>query len=114
MYLIENTSGDILDTRPTYEEAVDRASAMLADDPELGTLEVFRSEHQATVTHGPGPDWDSVIVVLKPDEKLAALASMRREFHCDPDESAGYDLDDPKHPTFYERMSAVWDDREKV
>lgn len=44
-------------------------------------------------------------------EWLAEAASVRRIFESAAD---AYDLDDPKHPTYHERMSALWDNREKV
>ncbi len=28
------------------------------------------------------------------------------------DEDCGYDLDDPKHPSYHDRMSDLWDMRE--
>jgi len=31
----------------------------------------------------------------------------------DDDGETGYALDDPKHPTYHDRMSAVWDERER-
>jgi len=30
------------------------------------------------------------------------------------DNDSGYELSDPKHPTFYERIVDVWDNREKI
>ena len=36
----------------------------------------------------------------------------RREFRCDPDESAGaYELSDPKHPDFHSVHADIWDSR---
>lgn len=29
------------------------------------------------------------------------------------DDDTGYDLDDPKHPSFYERAVWAWDNRDK-
>jgi hypothetical protein len=29
-------------------------------------------------------------------------------------DDTGYELGDPKHPTFHERFSDIWDNREKV
>ena len=29
-------------------------------------------------------------------------------------DDTGYDLSDPKHPTYHDRMADVWDSREKV
>lgn len=45
---------------------------------------------------------------------VAEAHAARLEFLCVPDESGGYASDDPKHPTYHERMSALWDNREKV
>lgn len=33
-------------------------------------------------------------------------------FRCNPDESGGYEPDDPKHPTYHERAADLWDMRE--
>jgi hypothetical protein len=30
------------------------------------------------------------------------------------DDDTGYELDDPKHPTYHDRMSEVWDSRDKT
>lgn len=36
----------------------------------------------------------------------------RRVFKCDPDESGGYDVSDPKHPDFHSVHADIWDARE--
>lgn len=38
----------------------------------------------------------------------------RVAFLCDPDESGGYDISDPKSEGYHDRMSAIHDNREKV
>src|SRR5579859_1251587 len=35
-----------------------------------------------------------------------------RKWGYNPDEDSGYALTDPKHPTFHDRMSSLYDDRE--
>jgi hypothetical protein len=35
-------------------------------------------------------------------------------FECDPDESGGYDLSDPKHPDWHSVHADLYDNREKV
>lgn len=69
-FLIETSAGDILGYGNDEAEAVAQAKALLSDDPELGQLDIYRSEHLATVTHGPTANWETEIVVLKPGEKI--------------------------------------------
>lgn len=38
---------------------------------------------------------------------------MSGAFRCDPDESCGYDTSDQKHPDYHDRMSAVYDLRDR-
>lgn len=74
------------------------------------------------------PDLDSAIFAMEQigseeridlrcvDEDGAVLAVaviIERAFMCNPDESAGaYELDDPKHSTYFDRMADLWDMRE--
>lgn len=46
-------------------------------------------------------------------EGMAVLAAMRAggAFECDPDESAGYDRDDPKHPDWHSVHADHYDAR---
>jgi hypothetical protein len=43
-------------------------------------------------------------------EAEEARASMPPNFG-EEDEDSGYDLSDPKHPTYHDRMSEIWDSR---
>jgi len=51
---------------------------------------------------------------------LAERDEAQREFRCNPDESAGmadetgYALEDPKHPTYFDRAVEAWDNRDKT
>lgn len=48
--------------------------------------------------------------------RLDILRARGQAFACDPDESCvddtGYDLRDPKHPSWPEALAVVWDGRE--
>jgi len=50
--------------------------------------------------------WDAVAPWLA--ERDAARVSMPAR-----DDGDGYALDDPKHPTYHERMSGLWDNRDR-
>jgi hypothetical protein len=55
--------------------------------------------------------------VSDPDFREAEESRERNEeldFHLTGDEEEGYDLDDPKHPTYHDRMSEIWDNRDKT
>jgi hypothetical protein len=41
------------------------------------------------------------------------FAAEHRIFACDPDESVGYDTNDPKHPNWFSTHVAIWDERER-
>lgn len=43
-------------------------------------------------------------------ERDMAKASM--PFRCNPDESGGYDISDPKHPNWHSIHADIWDSRE--
>jgi hypothetical protein len=45
---------------------------------------------------------------------LERMAGQHAPFECGPDESGGYEADDPKFEGYHERMSVAADDREKV
>ena len=117
--VMDNAGNEVSGQWRSKEAAVADAREMLEDDPERGELTVWElDEHEAfayhvrTIAFGPDRDWQSVVVDLAPGERVTAPGPIPAEFHCDPDESAGYALDDPKHPTFYERYAAAWDERE--
>jgi hypothetical protein len=47
------------------------------------------------------------------EARTAVAAGVSREaFCCDPDESGGYDLTDPKHPRYHSVHVDLWDSRE--
>ncbi len=50
---------------------------------------------------------------VEPDEALESGRLARKAFKCEPDESCGYDQDDPKHPDFHDNMADLWDLRER-
>ena len=127
MYHVENTAGDILASRRELDEAVKAAKALLEDDPELRELTVALYEPLRTVTFGPDADWQSVVVVLKPGEKIQPPGDSRwRDEDIEAYEFAARDgvttdletgeefpapPSDPKHPDFHDTMAAVWDER---
>lgn len=76
MYMIETVGGEYVAHCGTYEQACERARRLLEDDPEIGTLEIFRVEHRATVTHGPDANWDTQVVVLAAGERLEPPAGI--------------------------------------
>ena len=127
MYHVENTAGDILASRRELDEAVKAAKALLEDDPELRELTVALYEPLRTVTFGPDADWQSVVVVLKPGEKIQPPGDSRwRDEDIEAYEFAARDgvttdletgeefpapPSDPKHPDYHDTMAAVWDER---
>lgn len=63
--------------------------------------------------------YDRVNATIGPwlQEREAAFAEFRHQralgaFRCDPDESAGYDPSDPKHPDWHSVHADLWDSRE--
>ena len=102
MYLVENSAGDILASAPELEAAVKAAKALLEDDPEQRELDIWRSEHVRTVTFGPDADWQSVVVVLKPGEKIQP-----------PGDSRWRDEDIEAYEREHDAAVAVWDERDK-
>ena len=130
MYHVENTAGDILASRRELDEAVKAAKALLEDDPELRELTVALYEPLRTVTFGPDADWQSVVVVLKPGEKIQPPGDSRwRDEDIEAYEFAARDgvttdletgeefpapPSDPKHPDYHDTMAAVWDERDKL
>jgi hypothetical protein len=52
--------------------------------------------------------------ILEAESARTAVASgmSREEYLGTPDLTGAYELDDPKHPTYHERMSGLHDDRE--
>lgn len=69
-YLVETTDGDIIATSNELEVAVEEAKKRLTEDPELHELTVALYEPLRTICWGPDENWDSVVTVLKPGEKL--------------------------------------------
>ena len=102
MYLIENTAGDTLARAPELSDAIQEATRRLADNPELGELNIFYSQHVRTVTFGPDADWQSVVVVLKPGEKIQP-----------PGDSRWRDEDIEAYEREHDAAVAVWDERDK-
>ena len=102
MYHVENTAGDILASRRELDEAVKAAKARLEDDPELRELTVALYEPLRTVTFGPDADWQSVVVVLKPGEKIQP-----------PGDSRWRDEDIEAYEREHDAAVAVWDERDK-
>lgn len=47
------------------------------------------------------------------EEEAREVWTMPAEFRCNPDESGGYDISDPKHPDFHSVHADIWDNREK-
>jgi hypothetical protein len=45
-------------------------------------------------------------------ERDEARRTLPVAFACDPDESDGYDLSDPKHPEFHSVHADIWDARD--
>ena len=101
-YLIENTAGDILVSAPELSDAIQEATRRLEDDPELRELTVALYEPLRTVTFGPDTDWQSVVVVLKPGEKIQP-----------PGESRWRDEDIEAYEREHDAAVAVWDERDK-
>lgn len=100
-FTIETVSGDEVDTRATLAEATSAAVSRLEDDPELGTLEVFERvrspqgiEHVKTITHGPDANWDTIVVVLDPGEKIKPPGYVPRRIT--EEDLEAYELGDPK------------------
>lgn len=61
--------------------------------------------------------YDSVRATIGPwlrerDEAEREYLQNARVFACDPDESGGYDVSDPKHPAFHSTHADIWDMRE--
>ena len=108
-YLIENTAGDILVSAPELSDAIQEATRRLEDDPELRELDICEldenenfSYHVRTVTFGPDADWQSVVVVLKPGEKIQP-----------PGDSRWRDEDIEAYEREHDAAVAVWDERDK-
>lgn len=130
MYVVENSEGDWLHSDPDLDVAVDYARSLLEDDPERGELTVALHRIERTVTFGPDANWETQVVVLKPGEKIAPPDGSWRGFldtltipenSChrsnaawQPSDETGYDLNDPKSPGFHDRMSEIWDNRDKT
>ncbi len=53
------------------------------------------------------PEWEGGVTEAPPVAKPGAPLS--DDLNDEPSDGEGYDLDDPKHPTFRERMVAFWD-----
>ena len=127
MYHVENTAGCILASAPELSDAIQEATRRLEDDPELRELTVALYEPLRTVTFGPDANWQSVVVVLKPGEKIQPPGDSRwRDEDIEAYEFAmrdGITTDletgeefpappsDPKHPDYHDTMAAVWDER---
>ncbi len=47
------------------------------------------------------------------EDTLESGRIARKAFRCEPDESCGYDEDDPKHPEWADNASDLWDLRER-
>jgi hypothetical protein len=111
MYTNETTSGDILGTYSDQQQAITEAKTRLEDDPELGEVHVCRVEVIGRATHVPDSDWQSVVAWLWEGEKILPPGPVPAVFACDPDESCGYALSDPKHPGFHSIHADIWDAR---
>jgi len=127
VYHVENTAGCILASAPELSDAIQEATRRLEDDPELRELDIFYSQHVRTITFGPDADWQSVVVVLKPGEKIQPPGESRwRDEDIEAYEFATRDgittdlktgeefpapATDPKHPDYHDTMAAVWDER---
>ena len=111
------------------DEAILEAKTTLELDPELGHVEVYQDDcYIGQATHVPDRDWQSVVGWLWDGERVLPPAgvplpgpaqaeayrqSLTPEEVADLEsEQPGYDLDDPKHPTFHERMSDFADLRD--
>lgn len=46
------------------------------------------------------------------DEVAHERMTGQHVFECDPDESGGYDVSDPKHPDYHSVHADIWDNRE--
>jgi len=125
MYTVETVSGRTVATfferdeypLPACEMAIHDAKTRLDDDPEIGELTVYvhtqgRQIEIGRATHVPDSDWQSVVGWLWAGEKVEAPGPIPAEFRCDPDESCGYDVSDPKHPEFHSVHVDHYDSRE--
>lgn len=116
-YEFTTTAGDVLATISNFEsdqDAITEAKTRLEDDPELGEVLVFKDTcFLGRATHVPDSDWQSMVAWLWDGEQVLPPAgtSVPAFFACDPDESCGYDLSDPKHPRHHDVFSGLSDDR---
>lgn len=122
-YEFQTVSGDLLNKVDNFQSdfmeidqmAIVEAKMRLEEDPELGEVLVFKDGcYIGKATHVPDHDWQSVVAWLWDGEQVLppAGAVIPAYFACDPDESCGYDLSDPKSEGFHDRMAEVWDSRE--
>jgi hypothetical protein len=92
----------------TTDEAIQEAKQILREDPELGHVEVYQEgTYIGQATHVPDLDWQSVVGWLWAGEQVVPPAGFP-SIH----DGEGYALDDPKHPTYHERMSDLADLRD--
>ena len=90
------------------DEAILEAKTRLEDDPEIGHVEVYQDDcYIGQATHVPDHDWQSVVGWLWDGERVLPPAGIP-SIH----DGEGYTLDDPKHPTYHERMSDFADLRD--
>ena len=126
MFTVQTAGGDVVATFSSTEPlplnpvemAIQDAKTRLSDDPELGELTVYahvegREIEIGCATFVPDADWQSVVGWLWPGERITPPGPIPAEFRCDPDESCGYDLSDPKHPDWHSVHADIWDAREK-
>lgn len=101
--------GDVQYHFPGSEnEAILEAKTRLEDDPELGEVEVYRDGcFLGRATHVPNQRWETVVAWLWDGEHILPPAGIPPI-----DDGEGYDLSDPKHPTYHERMSDFADLRD--
>lgn len=88
--------------RQAVSESSPKGGQMSTEDTG-GTPDDPVADHEA-IRVGPGSDW-------KPDEKTPLTPKQEEIARTIDEDHSGYDEDDPKHPTWRERLAAIWDSR---
>lgn len=111
-YIIATDGGTEIGFAPwnTLEAAVEAARRRLEDDPEFRSLDVYAVDHvgnwthERTVTFGPDANWESVVVVLEPGQKIEPPAGSYLPRQLTEEDLDAYDLGDAKRITLQRMM----------